>query len=55
MPELSSRSFIGQVIKSSPKPVSVSEQMVALNPNKQTFIGKEVAASPQPKQTNLYG
>ena len=28
--------------------------MLALNPNKQTYIGKEADASPQPKQTNLY-
>ena len=28
--------------------------MVALNPNKQSCIGKEDDASPQPKQTNLY-
>ena len=28
--------------------------MLALNPNKQIYIGKLADASPQPKQTNLY-
>ncbi len=36
------------------KPVSVRERMQALNPNKQTYIGKEADVSPQTKQTNLY-
>ena len=36
------------------KPVSVRERMQALNPNKQTCIGKEADVSPQTKQTNLY-
>ena len=36
------------------KPVSVREWMQALNPNKQTCIGKEADVSPQTKQTNLY-
>ena len=35
------------------KPVSVRERMQALNPNKQTCIGKEADVSPQTKQTNL--
>ena len=41
------------VVKSRPKPVSVREQMLALNPNKQICIGKEEDASPQLKQTKL--
>ena len=36
------------------KPVSARERMLALNPSKQTGIGDEADASPQPKQTNLY-
>ena len=36
------------------KPVSVRERMQALNPNRQTYIGKEADVSPQTKQTNLY-
>ena len=36
------------------KPVIVREWMQALNPNKQTCIGKEADVSPQTKPTNLY-
>ena len=36
------------------KPVSVRERVQALNPYKQTCIGKEADVSPQTKQTNLY-
>ena len=35
------------------KHVSVRERMQALNPNKQTCIGKEADVRPQPKQTSL--
>ena len=36
------------------KPVIVREWMQALNPNKQTCIGKEADVRPQTKQTNIY-